>query len=316
MRAGRLMSVVLVLGLVLAPMAAGSAAVRAPAVLPADPQDKLDELEKRVDKLTKEYRGEIINLSESKKDAKRASDFYRRLSEDAEQAREKVGRLAAASYMNLGFGPLPTSFGGDPQSVMDSMAAASYLARDNGMKVKDLRSILARAERARRTAAEKVDEVEKLVEDLERDLDKVRKLLVKYKPQAAKKPDKAPKGKSPLIGNYMTPRMRQVFVEIDAKFGPFPAIGCYRAGDPLDHGSGRACDFMESGGGSMPSAGALAHGDQVAQYAISNARRLGIKYIIWKQRIWDIRTGAGWRSMSDRGGVTANHFDHNHISVL
>jgi hypothetical protein len=66
----------------------------------------------------------------------------------------------------------------------------------------------------------------------------------------------------------------------------------------------------------MPSTSALSHGDQVAQYVISNAGRLGIKYIIWKQRIWDVRSGSGRRRMEDRGGVTHNHFDHPHVSVL
>jgi hypothetical protein len=37
-------------------------------------------------------------------------------------------------------------------------------------------------------------------------------------------------------------------------------------------------------------------------------------YVIYKQRIWHVRTGA-WKPMSDRGGVTANHYDHPHISV-
>jgi hypothetical protein len=66
----------------------------------------------------------------------------------------------------------------------------------------------------------------------------------------------------------------------------------------------------------MPSASARAHGDAVAQYAISNASSLGVKYVIWRQRIWDVRSGGGWRAMEDRGSVTANHYDHVHISVL
>jgi hypothetical protein len=39
-------------------------------------------------------------------------------------------------------------------------------------------------------------------------------------------------------------------------------------------------------------------------------------YIIWKQRYYDIRSGGGWDMMSDRGGVTANHYDHVHVSVF
>ncbi|MFD0853650.1 hypothetical protein ACFQ07_15540, partial [Actinomadura adrarensis] len=85
--------------------------------------------------------------------------------------------------------------------------------------------------------------------------------------------------------------------------------------DAQDHATGTACDFMVSTGGAYPSAAGQSQGDRVAQYAINNASKLGIKYVIWKQRIYDMRS-PGWDSMSDRGGVTANHYDHVHISVF
>ncbi|TDD82969.1 hypothetical protein E1293_15625 [Actinomadura darangshiensis] len=136
------------------------------------------------------------------------------------------------------------------------------------------------------------------------------------RPQVTGRPDGAAGDRSPITGNRMTPAMRGVVLEIAGMFGPFPVIGCYRAaGDPQDHGDGRACDFMESTGGRMPSAGAQRHGDQVARYATANARRLGISYVIWKQHIWNVR-GGGWRPMEDRGSRTQNHYDHVHISVL
>ncbi|TMR41601.1 hypothetical protein ETD96_04790 [Actinomadura geliboluensis] len=135
-------------------------------------------------------------------------------------------------------------------------------------------------------------------------------------PQVTGRPDGAAGERTPITGNRMTPTMRTVLLEIAGMFGPFPVIGCYRStGDPQDHGDGRACDFMESTGGRMPSAGAQRHGDQVARYAVANARRLGISYVIWKQQIWNVR-GGGWRPMEDRGSITQNHYDHVHISVL
>ncbi|NKZ04207.1 hypothetical protein [Actinomadura latina] len=136
------------------------------------------------------------------------------------------------------------------------------------------------------------------------------------RPQVTGRPDGAAGDRTPITGNMMTPTMRTALLEIAGMFGPFPVIGCYRStGDPQDHGDGRACDFMESTGGRMPSAGAQRHGDQVARYAVANARRLGISYVIWKQHIWNVR-GGGWRPMADRGGLTQNHYDHVHISVL
>ncbi|SNS57509.1 hypothetical protein [Actinomadura mexicana] len=138
----------------------------------------------------------------------------------------------------------------------------------------------------------------------------------KNAPRVTGRPDGASGDRSPITGNAMTPAMRTVLLEIAGMFGPFPVIGCHRStGDPQDHGDGRACDFMESTGGRTPSAGAQRHGDEVARYAVANARRLGISYVIWRQRIWNVR-GGGWRPMEDRGSITQNHYDHVHISVL
>ena len=41
------------------------------------------------------------------------------------------------------------------------------------------------------------------------------------------------------------------------------------------------------------------------------ADELGVKYVIWDQQI---DTGSGFEAMEDRGGDTANHKDHVHIS--
>jgi hypothetical protein len=138
---------------------------------------------------------------------------------------------------------------------------------------------------------------------------------VRRQPRVTGRPDGLRGSSTPITGNQMTPRMRGVVLELNNRFGPFPTIGCYRSGaDAQDHAYGRACDFMESVGGRMPSASATRHGDQVAAYAIGNAARLGIHYVIWRQHIWNIR-GGGWRRMEDRGSITQNHYDHLHISV-
>ncbi len=34
-------------------------------------------------------------------------------------------------------------------------------------------------------------------------------------------------------------------------------------------------------------------------------------YVIWRQRYND---GSGWDPMEDRGSITANHYDHVHVS--
>ncbi len=54
--------------------------------------------------------------------------------------------------------------------------------------------------------------------------------------------------------------------------------------------------------------------NNVAEYLRANASALGIKHIIWNQRL-SIGGGA-WQEMADRGSVTANHKDHVHITFV
>jgi hypothetical protein len=301
------------------PSAAGQAAV--PAVAP---EESLAKLEKRADALAKEYRGEIVNLTDAKRAAKRANADAARLAGQLDAARTKIRDMAATAYMHGGVDAAAVA-ASDPGGAVDGIAAVEYLARDNDRRISELARLTEGANTARRTAKDKVAEVAELIEDLEKQREKVKKLLAKFRPQtpvarpgntAAGTSGSTGGGRSPIVGDSVTPRMRALRDEVDAKFGPFPTIGCLRPGDSGEHGSGQACDFMESTGGAMPTAARQAHGDQVAQYVINNASRLGLMYVIWRQRIWDTRTSGGWRTMEDRGSITANHYDHVHVSVF
>lgn len=129
-------------------------------------------------------------------------------------------------------------------------------------------------------------------------------------------PEVQPVASTPASGNTiptdpnLQPQAEAFRQEIAAKFG-ITNIGGYREGDPEDHGKGLAVDVM------VPTNSEL--GDQVAQYAIDNMDRAGISYIIWKQQFYmpvnNIYGPANtWNQMPDRGGDTANHNDHVHIS--
>ncbi|GAA4150602.1 hypothetical protein [Actinomadura keratinilytica] len=299
------------------------------AAAPAEPKDsttELAKLRKRADALAKEYRGELIALEEAKKAAQKAAQDAERLSKEFETRRGDVSRLAATSYMTGRMDTMAMVTADDPGAAVRDAAVVEHLARSNRLRIKNLETLAAKAEQSRKDAEAKVAKVRKEVEDLESQRARVKKLLAKYKPEkpssssgsggTAGRPDGATGTKSPIVGNTMTARMRTLMQAIDSRFGPFPTIGCYRGGDPQDHGSGRACDFMESTAGRMPSASAQAHGDRVAQFVIDNASRYGVKYVIWKQRIWDTRSSGGWRQMEDRGSITQNHYDHVHVSVL
>lgn len=88
----------------------------------------------------------------------------------------------------------------------------------------------------------------------------------------------------------------------------FPSVSTYGGlrGGGGNHGRGHALDIMVSG----------STGDAIAAYVRSHAKELGVSEVIWSQRIWTVqRASEGWRSMSDRGSATANHYDHVHVST-
>jgi len=97
----------------------------------------------------------------------------------------------------------------------------------------------------------------------------------------------------------------------------FPQITTYytlRSGMFTDHSTGRALDLMIP---NYKSASGKAFGYKVAAWAKANAKPLGINYVIWNQHIWNIqRDTEGWRYMADRGGDSANHKNHVHITVF
>jgi hypothetical protein len=210
----------------------------------------------------------------------------------------------------------------DPSALLGRMALADHLvalqdAELSGFaKVRDERQraqdeAAARAEELDRTVAELGERKKKAEKQIERISDKIDQL---YEAPGLR-PDGTFVPQLPQGPDHITPRMALVKQLIKERFEVPHGIGCYRAiQDGGEHPLGRACDFMLSRGGAMPSAAELRRGEQIAGWAIENARRLGIMYIIYRQRIWHVRTGA-WRTMSDRGGTTANHYDHPHISV-
>lgn len=53
-------------------------------------------------------------------------------------------------------------------------------------------------------------------------------------------------------------------------------------------------------------------GDRYSAFAVADKAHR-VDYVIWRQRI-NSRDGRGWRQMEDRGSITANHYDHVHVS--
>ena len=127
---------------------------------------------------------------------------------------------------------------------------------------------------------------------------------------SAEKPDPGPSvdgvctnGSS--VPSGVSPHIANVHQAVCAAWPEITTYGTFRA-DSGDHGSGRAVDIMISG----------STGWEIAEFLRANYSDFGISYVIYSQKIWSVeRSGEGWRPMEDRGSVTANHYDHVHVSV-
>lgn len=108
------------------------------------------------------------------------------------------------------------------------------------------------------------------------------------------------------IESGLTSRTVNVLRAVCNQFPNVSDFGGYRSGGGSYHSSGRAIDVMVSGEA----------GWEIARWVRANASELGVIEVIYAQNIWTAqRAGDGWRSMSDRGSASANHYDHVHISV-
>ena len=114
--------------------------------------------------------------------------------------------------------------------------------------------------------------------------------------------------------NGLTPHTKKMKVALAKKFG-IKSFSLFRAGDDdgtgHGHNSGMAVDFM------VPVNSA--QGDQLVEYLTKHMDELGVYYIIWKQKYYMTQNNIygpanTWNIMPDRGGVTANHYDHVHVS--
>jgi hypothetical protein len=128
---------------------------------------------------------------------------------------------------------------------------------------------------------------------------------------ANKKPKPAPSG--PSLGGQCSngstidagrPSLYEIHDAVCANWPEITSYGTWRSDG--EHGEGRAIDVMVSG----------STGWEIAEFLRANHSALDIEYLIYSQKIWSVdRAGEGWRYMSDRGSVTANHYDHVHVTV-
>ena len=116
---------------------------------------------------------------------------------------------------------------------------------------------------------------------------------------------------------YITPRTAHAVEQ--AKVAGFTRfISCYVNKSSGEHPRGRACDFAVRPdnifGGDDVTGEAKSYGDQLAQFLVFNAERLGVLYVIWYRQIWTVSSGR-WKSYSGCCDASHKHTNHVHLSM-
>ena len=107
----------------------------------------------------------------------------------------------------------------------------------------------------------------------------------------------------------MKPHVQRFADDMEAYFGGAMNWGTY-AGHSPPEGPTQALDHFNPN-----SASGHAQQDKAAAWAIKNAKKYGLRYVIKRYEIWNIeRAGEGWRQRSRTGNATADHLDHNHYT--
>lgn len=127
-------------------------------------------------------------------------------------------------------------------------------------------------------------------------------LLAEELPEELRPLGTEPCPRAPGVENGLQPDAVRALRAVCERFPDITSYGGLAGRN--DHAKGQAVDIMVTG----------SRGDEIAQFLIDHQAELGVNYIIWEQQIWSADR-PGWRGMSDRGGATANHYDHVHVST-
>ncbi|WP_030917771.1 coiled-coil domain-containing protein [Streptosporangium amethystogenes] len=278
---------------------------------------ELAKLNKKVDGLIEAYAAKRESFKKAQKAETVAKQNLARASDLYAKAKKQVDSIVQLRYQSS-TGGLPALLFADD---LGGAAVMEQLTAQQSAHLQGFSESFERRKRATETAARLTDEIGEEAKEMQTQRDEVEDLIKDIKNRldrlapvgSGRRSDGSWAPQLPAGADNITDRTRIMREAVKRRFDLPYAVGCYRsANDGGEHPLGRACDFMMSTGGTMPSAANIALGDEIAAWAIKNKSKLGVKYVIWRQRI---NHGSGWRTMSNRGGITANHYDHPHISM-
>jgi peptidoglycan DL-endopeptidase CwlO len=274
---------------------------------------QLSDLEKKVDRLIADYNAKRVALGKARDAEKAARDRLAKAQSGYDTARQSIREMVGLQYQMETPLLLPDPGGSALVNQLQAEQAAKLSLFDQVRSVRqqaadEAKALTAQLKSQSAVVAGQRSDAEDLIKQIKDKLDRLIPIAPGKRAGGSWVPE------LPTGADNITARTRLMRGQVEEHFALHFPVGCYRAETSGEHPLGRACDFMMSSGGTMPTPAMKALGDSIAAWAIKNGPQLGVMYVIWQQRIYNLAR-PGWRTMSDRGGITANHYDHVHISM-
>jgi cell wall-associated NlpC family hydrolase len=156
-----------------------------------DMKAQIAKLDDQMEQLTERYNGIRVRLQQAERAAKVAADNAARQQKELESVQQRVGSLAATSYMNGGLDQtVAFATAQDPQAFLDQASTLNYFATQDGTKFQTLAAAMQAAQRARKAAQDRASELSALKSQastqktkVEETYNKLRDKIIKRSPQ-------------------------------------------------------------------------------------------------------------------------------------
>ncbi|GAB7048844.1 coiled-coil domain-containing protein [Catenuloplanes indicus] len=298
-----------------------------------------EQLREQLDAASKGFVEAKNKLAASEKRQKELTEELKTIEADLKTREATVGELAGRTYRNGRLGPMVAILNAsEGEGFMDRATLLETMAINQEKQVRELVVAKDEASRAKSAIDKEIGEQKKQVETMDKRKKQAENALKAAGGGAAANvesgsgsaavavaveraadgsfPSESCTVDDPTTGGCITPRTLHAYKQTkSAGFDHF--VSCYRsAEDGGEHPRGRACDWsaQASGFGGVAVGADKAYGDNLANFYIKNADRLGVLYVIWWSQIW--LPSSGWQSYAGGGTPSGDHTNHVHLSII
>lgn len=331
-----------VTGAVIATLTVLSLATPAPAA-PGDTDDEggTPQLRQQLEAASKGYLAAQNTLANSRKRQQQLSKQLTEIESELKARSVVVGELAGVAYRGGRANAMTALLDSDsPDAFLDRVSALDAVAANQTQEVRALLTTKDKATRAKTALTAEIAQQRKQVAVMAARKKQAEAALAaagrdgsaagapgggsggggSARPAPRNRdgswPDESCSQNDPTTSGCLTPRTLHALKQAKAAgFGRF--VSCFRGGGGGEHPLGQACDFaaQRNGFGGVATGGDRTYGNNLANYFVNNADRLGVLYVIWFQRIW--LPSSGWRAYTRGNGDPASeHQNHVHLSMI